>query len=80
MIDKKRIIFLTGLFTVIFVVIIAKAFYIQVINSKDLIEIADNQVFRVSKVYPYRKNIYDRNGSPLAINVKTYSIFTIPKK
>ena len=30
-------------------------------------------------IYPKRGNIYDRNGQPLALNVQTYSIFTIPK-
>jgi cell division protein FtsI (penicillin-binding protein 3) len=57
-----------------------KAFYLQVINSKKLITYAESQFIRNVKVYPNRGNIYDRNGEPLAINVKSYSIFAIPKK
>ncbi len=63
----------------LFVFVFAKAFYIQVINSKKLLEYSKSQIFREVKVYPNRGNIYDRNGSPLAINIQTYSIFTIPK-
>ncbi|MEI8345935.1 MAG: penicillin-binding transpeptidase domain-containing protein [Pseudomonadota bacterium] len=56
-----------------------KAFYVQVINREKLIAYSNAQTLRVSKVYPNRGHIYDRNKSPLAINVQTYSIFTIPR-
>jgi cell division protein FtsI (penicillin-binding protein 3) len=40
---------------------------------------ANSQFLRQVTVYPKRGNIYDREGIPLALNVQTYNIFTIPK-
>ncbi|MCF8058139.1 MAG: PASTA domain-containing protein [Bacteriovoracaceae bacterium] len=51
----------------------------QVFDRAELISRSRNQVFREITVYPKRGNIYDRNGNPLALNIQTYSIFTIPK-
>ena len=67
------------LFCIGFVLVAGKAFKIQLIDSAKLIAKSKSQYFRESRVYPRRGNIYDRNGNPLAINVQTYSIFTIPK-
>jgi len=75
----KRIIFVFIFLVTLFAVVTIKAFLIQVVNSGKLSAIAENQIFRVKEVYPYRKNIYDRNGEPLAINIKTYSLFTMPQ-
>jgi cell division protein FtsI (penicillin-binding protein 3) len=75
--NKIRIIF--AFFCFAFLLILGKAFKIQVIDKKKLIERSKSQIFRENKVYPHRGNIYDRNGNPLAINIKTYSLFTIPK-
>lgn len=77
--EKKRIIFTFICLFLMFVMVIAKAFYVQVINRDKLIAYSKSQIFRETKVYPNRGNIYDRNGSPLAINIQTYSIFTIPR-
>jgi cell division protein FtsI (penicillin-binding protein 3) len=77
---KNRIIFSFVAFCFLFFLVSMKAFYLQVINSDKLITYAESQFIRNVKVYPNRGNIYDRDGNPLAINVKTYSIFTIPKK
>jgi cell division protein FtsI (penicillin-binding protein 3) len=77
--EKNRIILIFAVFTVLFVVVLAKAFYVQVINRNKLIAYSKKQILRTSTVYPHRGNILDRNGFPLAINVQTYSIFTIPK-
>ncbi len=57
----------------------SKAFYIQVVNKTKLIAYAKSQFIREVKEYPNRGNILDRNGSPLAINVHVYNLFTIPK-
>jgi cell division protein FtsI (penicillin-binding protein 3) len=56
-----------------------KAFYIQVVNKERLLAYAKSQFIREVKEYPNRGNILDRNGSPLAINVHVYNLFTIPK-
>ncbi len=76
---KTKIIVLFCLFVGGFVLILGKALKIQLIDRAELITRSQNQVFRELTVYPKRGNIYDRNGNPLAINIQTYSIFTIPK-
>lgn len=62
-----------------FVLILGKALKVQLFDRAELISRSRSQVFREITVYPKRGNIYDRNGNPLAINIQTYSIFTIPK-
>ena len=76
---KTKIIFTFCIFLLLFFAVLSKAFYLQVINRGKLLAYSKGQIVRISKVYPNRGNIFDRTGSPLALNVKTYSIFTIPK-
>jgi cell division protein FtsI/penicillin-binding protein 2 len=64
----------------LFAVVVSKAFYIQVVNKTKLLAYAKSQFIREVKEYPNRGNILDRNGSPLAINVHVYNLFTIPKR
>jgi len=77
--DRKRINRVFFLFVILFTVVLGKAFKVQVVDREKLISKSKKQFFRQRVVYPKRGNIYDRNGSPLAINIQTYSIFTIPK-
>lgn len=79
MIDKKKLLLTLIVFTGLFGLVISKAFYVQVINRGKLIAYANSQFVRKVKVYPPRGSILDRNGGPLAINVPTYNLFTIPK-
>lgn len=76
---KKTIIFIFLSFCALFMLIIGKAFRIQVIDKNELQVRYQKQILREVKVYPRRGNILDRNGEPLALNIQTYSIFTIPK-
>jgi cell division protein FtsI (penicillin-binding protein 3) len=77
--QKKRIALTYTIFSLMFFLILSKAFYIQVLNNDKLIQYSKSQILRENEIYPNRGNIYDRNGFPLAINIPTYSIFTIPK-
>jgi cell division protein FtsI (penicillin-binding protein 3) len=77
--EKNKIIFVFVCFTVFFMLVLGKAFKVQLIDAGDLITRANSQFLRQAKIYPRRGNIYDRDGNPLALNVQTYSIFTIPK-
>ncbi len=76
---KHRIYFTLGMFLLAFTLILAKALKLQVVDKKELISRSKSQFIRERKVYPKRGNIYDRNKNPLALNIQTYSIFTIPK-
>lgn len=77
--EKKRLTFVFIVLCFMLSAVLIKAFTIQVVQNKKLIAIADAQTLRSEKVYPNRGNIFDRNGDPLAINVQTYSLFTIPR-
>lgn len=76
---KHRVYFILGVFLLAFLLILAKALKLQVIDKEELISRSKSQFLRERKVYPKRGNIYDRNKNPLALNIQTYSIFTIPK-
>lgn len=77
--EKNKIIFVFTIFIFSFLLVLSKAFYVQVLNNRELVEYSKKQTLKTSVVYPYRGNVYDRKGSPLALNIQTYSIFTIPK-
>lgn len=78
-VEKNRIIFVFTCFCLFFLLVLGKAFKVQLIDAGDLIVRANSQFLREVTVYPKRGNIYDRSGHPLALNVQTYSIFAIPK-
>lgn len=78
--NNTKIYLVCGFFLLGFASVIFKAFQVQVIDQHDLLARSHNQIFRETRVYPRRGHIYDRNGSPLAINIQTYSIFTTPGK
>jgi cell division protein FtsI (penicillin-binding protein 3) len=64
----------------LYAAVIVKAFKVQVFDREKLIAYSQSQALRVVKTYPRRGSILDRNGNPLAINVKKYNIFYIPKE
>ena len=77
--DQEKIYLTFILFCILFLTIIARAFFIQVINKKKLLAYSEDQLIRKTVIFPNRGNIYDRNGHSLAINIQTYNIFSIPK-
>lgn len=78
--SRIKIYLVCGFFLLGFSSVIFKAFQVQVIDQHNLLARSHSQIFRESRVFPRRGHIYDRNGSPLAINIQTYSIFTTPGK
>jgi cell division protein FtsI (penicillin-binding protein 3) len=67
-------------FIIVYVTILGKAMYVQVINRDKLIAYSESQIVRKTKIYPKRGYILDRNDSPLAINIQKYNLFTFVKK
>ncbi|MBT4790851.1 MAG: PASTA domain-containing protein [Halobacteriovoraceae bacterium] len=76
---KAKITGIFLLFILLFVTVLAKAFYIQVVNRDKLIAYSESQIVRKTKIFPKRGFILDRNENPLAINVQKYNIFTFGK-
>lgn len=70
---------LLGIF-LIFIVIILKVFYIEVIDYKKLNKYASNLWSRNLPIKADRGIIYDRNGEVLADNVTTTSLVVIPNQ
>lgn len=66
--------------TFVFIVIIARVFYIQVIDYKKLNKYASNLWSRNLPIKADRGLIYDRNGVVLADNVTTTSLVLIPNQ
>ena len=76
---RKRIIHGIITFSLLFIIIAAKAFKIQILDRDALLVRSRDQIVRETTVYSKRGRVLDRNGNFLAINIQTYSIFTIPK-
>ncbi|MBP9673761.1 MAG: hypothetical protein KBD63_01590 [Bacteriovoracaceae bacterium] len=76
---KARIIFTFFIFGLLFLGVLGKAFFLQILRSKDLVAYSESQYLRKEVVYPNRGIIYDRSGSPLAINIRTYNLYSMPK-
>ncbi len=77
---KTRIQITFFAFVVLFGLVAAKAFYVQAVQRDRLLAYARSQFMRETRELPARGNILDRNGTPLAINVRTWNIYTFPKK
>ena len=72
---KLKIIFL--FFLSIYITIVIRLFYIQVINPK---KYTSDLYLKNKKLYPERGKIYDRNGHPLVLNENSYLLYIEPKQ
>lgn len=71
---KIRLIFF--FFCLLFLAIVLKLFYLQVINP---VSSADNYL-QYKKVTPQRGRIFDQNNQPVALNKTSYLLYIEPKK
>ncbi len=77
---RFRIVTLMGLFLVLFVALITRAFQLQVLSGEALKNIASRQHTRTLQIQPERGVIFDRNGEKLAASVLTDSVCADPSK
>lgn len=75
---RVRVVFLAVL--LIFLVVISKVFYIEVIEYNKLSKLAGNLWSRNLPITADRGNIYDRNGKVIATNITTTSLVFIPNQ
>ncbi|MGI5920160.1 MAG: stage V sporulation protein D [Syntrophomonadaceae bacterium] len=75
---RKRIAALFFLFTVGFVLLSGRIFWVQFIKGAELSEKAIQNRMRDVPVESKRGIIYDRNGHELAISISTDSVYAIP--
>jgi penicillin-binding protein 2 len=70
---------ITGIFITIVVVLLARLFYIQIIDDR-YFYFANNNVIRKNILFPARGAILDRNGKILVQNEPVYDLMVIPKQ
>jgi len=75
---QKRLLAVFVLITFIFVAIIIRLFYVQVVKSEWLTAKACEQWYRSLPLKAERGTIYDSNGNALAENYSTYDIYVRP--
>ena len=69
---------LLGLMLMVLAVLLARAFYLQVIHNDFLQHQGDARYGRVIEISAHRGKITDRNGEPLAISTQVESVWAIP--
>ncbi len=75
---QLRIRFFGALFVLAFMLVVGRAYYLQVVIAPDLHGRADQQRQRVIKLAPQRGSILDRNGDPLALSLDAQSLYADP--
>lgn len=75
--ERKYII--QGIFLAIALIIVARLFYLQLIDESYLLS-ANNNVMRKTIVYPARGVILDRNGKILVQNEPVYDLLVTPRE
>ncbi|MEW5676911.1 penicillin-binding protein 2 [Flavobacterium enshiense] len=74
-----RKILLPGLIIAATVLILARLFYLQILDDS-YIKKSDNNAIKIVYDYPERGYMYDRNGELLVANQPSYDIMVIPKE
>jgi cell division protein FtsI (penicillin-binding protein 3) len=65
-------------FILLFLVVAARACYLQIVMAPDLQQRADQQRQRVVPLAQERGSIFDHNGDPLAVSIMTESLYADP--
>lgn len=77
---KKRIIICSVGLILMFLTLIVRLYYIQIVQYNRFTEIKAKQYISTKDIEPKRGFIYDRNGKELAISVDVDSIYADPHK
>ena len=77
---RIRIIMIGTIFGAMFLTIIGRAFYLQILQHEELIKKADRQHQHRVDLTPARGSILDRNGTPLAESIHMDSCYAEPKR
>ena len=75
----ERRYFIAGIFITFILILLARLFYIQVVDDRYFLY-AQNNVVRRFIQYPARGPILDRNGKTMVLNVPVYDIIVVPKQ
>lgn len=74
----RRLEFIRALLVLTVVLLIAGLAFFQLVMGDDYVRLASKNRLRIMKIMPPRGVISDRNGAPLAVNVRTFNINCYP--
>lgn len=77
---RVRIIMIGTVFGALFLTVIGRAFYLQILQHEELVKKADRQHQHRVDLTPARGSILDRNGTPLAESIHMDSCYAEPKR
>lgn len=72
--NNKRTKLFLQLVSFIFLILISRLYYIQIIKGDEYLEKAERNSLRVNIITPIRGKIYDKNGEILATNTIAYQL------
>jgi len=76
---RVRIVLIGTFFGLLFLGVVGRAFFLQILQHEELIKKAEKQHQRMVPLTPARGAILDRNGTPLAVSVDMDSCFAEPR-
>lgn len=77
---RIRIIMIGSIFGLMFLTVVGRAFYLQILQHEELVKKAEKQHQHRVDLTPARGSILDRNGAPLAESIHMDSCFAEPKR
>jgi cell division protein FtsI (penicillin-binding protein 3) len=76
---RVRIVMIGTLFGLLFLCVVGRAFYLQILKHEEMVKRAEKQHQRTVQLTPARGAIMDRNGTPLAVSVEMDSCYAEPR-
>ncbi|MSN25945.1 MAG: PASTA domain-containing protein [Geobacter sp.] len=76
---RVRIVIIGTIFGLMFLTVVGRVFYLQILKHEDLVKKADRQHQHRVELTPARGSILDRNGTPLAESIHMDSCYAEPK-
>lgn len=77
---RVRFIMIGTVFGLMFLTVVGRAFYLQILQHEELVKKADKQHQHRVDLTPARGSILDRNGTPLAESIHMDSCYAEPKR
>ncbi|MDO9308465.1 MAG: penicillin-binding protein [Deltaproteobacteria bacterium] len=77
---RIRIIMIGTVFGLMFLMVVGRAFYLQILQHEELVKKAEKQHQHRVDLTPARGSILDRNGTPLAESIHMDSCYAEPKR
>lgn len=77
---RARLALLGVCVTGVAMLVVVRAFHVQIASGDRLREMAENQHLRLLRVSPRRGAIYDRHGAELAVSVDVDSVYANPRR